>query len=110
VTIDFQYHDGYPPTVNSLTEAELCRDVAASVVGREAVDWALPPSMGAEDFAYFLEKRSGCYVWLGNGAGSGEHGACLLHNARYDFNDEVIPLGVTYWVKLVERCLATSAA
>ncbi|MEC5387085.1 M20 aminoacylase family protein [Uliginosibacterium sp. H3] len=107
VKIDFQYHDGYPPTVNTLNEAQMCREVAAGIVGAEAVDWSLPPSMGAEDFAYFLEKRPGCYVWLGNGAATGgEHGACMLHNARYDFNDEVIPLGVTYWVRLAEHYLA----
>ena len=110
VKIDFQYRDGYPPTVNTPAEAQFCREVAAGVVGADGVDWALPPSMGAEDFAYFLQKRPGCYVWLGNGSGAsdGGHGACLLHNSRYDFNDEIIPLGVSYWVRLVERYFAAS--
>jgi hippurate hydrolase len=65
--------------------------------------------MGAEDFAYFLEKRPGCYVWLGNdvpGAQRGEQGGCMLHNPHYDFNDAVIALGVSYWVRLAERYLS----
>lgn len=102
VTIDFTPLPGYPPTVNTPAEAELCRAAAAAVVGAGQVHWALPPSMGAEDFAYFLEKRPGCYVWIGNG---GSAGGCMLHNARYDFNDDLIPLGMTYWVRLIERLL-----
>lgn len=108
VEIDFAYHDGYPPTINTPTEAQFCRDVAAELVGADAIDWDLPPSMGAEDFAYFLERRPGCYVWLGNGGALGDKsGPCVLHNAHYDFNDDVIPLGVTYWVRLAERYLAS---
>ena len=59
--------------------------------------------MGAEDFAYMLREKPGCYVWLGNGPGNG---GCMLHNARYDFNDAVIPVGIGYWVRLVETRLA----
>ncbi|MFT3736675.1 MAG: M20 aminoacylase family protein [Rhodocyclaceae bacterium] len=94
--------DGYPPTVNTLDEAQACRNVATSLVGEANVSWSLRPSMGAEDFAYFLKQRPGCYVWIGNGAGAG---GCMLHNARYDFNDDVLGLGASYWVKLVEHCL-----
>jgi hippurate hydrolase len=58
--------------------------------------------MGAEDFAYFLQARPGCYVWIGNGLGEG---GCMLHNPRYDFNDHILPLGAAYWVRLSERIL-----
>ncbi|MDB5814552.1 MAG: putative hydrolase/peptidase [Rhodocyclales bacterium] len=111
VTVDLDYKDGYPPTINTLAEAQLCREVAADLVGADGVEWALPPSMGAEDFAYFLEKRPGCYVWIGNDGEAGEASegqGCMLHNARYDFNDNIIVLGVTYWVRLAERYLAAA--
>lgn len=97
------YRRGYPATVNTPAEAEFCRAVAAEVVGADHVRTDLPPSMGAEDFAYFLRERPGCYVWLGNGPGEG---GCTLHNPRYDFNDAALPVGVSYWVHLVERRLA----
>jgi len=58
--------------------------------------------MGAEDFAFFLEKVPGCYVWIGNGPGEG---GCTLHNPHYDFNDEIIPVGAAYWVELVRNLL-----
>lgn len=98
------YRQGYPATVNSLREAEFCRQVAAEVVGEAQVRTDLPPSMGAEDFAYMLRERPGCYVWLGNGPGEG---GCTLHNPRYDFNDAALPIGAAYWVRLAERWLAT---
>ncbi|MFA9441824.1 M20 aminoacylase family protein [Uliginosibacterium sp. sgz301328] len=103
VTIDVTILDGYPPTINTADEAAVCREAAESLVGASQVSWAHRPSMGAEDFAYFLEKRPGCYVWIGNGPGDG---GCTLHNARYDFNDGILPLGASYWVRLVERFLA----
>jgi hippurate hydrolase len=62
--------------------------------------------MGAEDFAYMLGERPGCYVWLGNGPGTG---GCTLHNPHYDFNDELLPLGVSYWVRLVESMLGETS-
>lgn len=98
------YRRGYPATVNSLREAAFCRLVAAEVVGEAQVRTDLPPSMGAEDFAYMLRERPGCYVWLGNGPGEG---GCTLHNPRYDFNDAALPIGAAYWVRLAERWLAT---
>ncbi|MFT4174995.1 MAG: amidohydrolase, partial [Rhodocyclaceae bacterium] len=105
VTIDVQFHEGYPPTVNTADEAALCRAVAQELVGEANVAWAHRPSMGAEDFAYLLERCPGCYVWIGNGAGEG---GCGLHNARYDFNDSILPLGASYWVRLVERYLSNA--
>ncbi len=101
VVLSYKY--GYPPTINTPAEAEQCRQVASHVLGAEQVRSDLPPSMGAEDFAYFLQQRPGCYVWLGNGPAEG---GCLLHNPHYDFNDELIPLGASYWVGLVTQLLA----
>ena len=97
------YRRGYPATVNDPREAEFCRQVAAQLVGEEQVRADLPPSMGAEDFAYMLQEKPGCYVWLGNGPGTG---GCTLHNPRYDFNDALLPIGAAYWVTLVETRLA----
>ncbi len=102
VSIALAFERGYPPTINSAAETALCREVAAEVMGREHVRGDLRPSMGAEDFAYLLRERPGCYVWLGNGLGEG---GCLLHSPHYDFNDQIIPLGIRYWLKLVERAL-----
>jgi len=106
VNVNFQFRRGYPATVNTAAEAAVCAEVARSVVGDIAVLTDQKPSMGAEDFAYFLQERPGAYVWIGNGPGEG---GCMLHNPRYDFNDAVIPTGVTYWVRLVERLLAGDA-
>jgi hippurate hydrolase len=76
--------------------------VARSLVGADAVRTVARPCMGAEDFAYFLQKKPGAYVWIGNGPGEG---GCTLHNPNYDFNDEIIVPGVAYWVELVRRIL-----
>ncbi len=92
----------YPPTVNSVSEAEFCQGVAVDVFGKERVLTDALPSMGAEDFAYMLREKPGCYVWLGNGPGTG---GCTLHNPHYDFNDELLTLGVNYWVRLAQRLL-----
>jgi hippurate hydrolase len=97
------YRRGYPPTVNTSAEAEICRQVTTDLVGDGHVRTDLPPSMGAEDFAYFLRERPGCYIWIGNGM---KEGGCMLHNPHYDFNDDVLTLGASYWVRLVEQLLA----
>jgi hippurate hydrolase len=102
VNVRFNYIRGYPATINTPAEAALCAEVAGALVGEGAVRTDLKPSMGAEDFAYFLHEKPGCYVWLGNGPGEG---GCTLHNPNYDFNDAVIPTGVSYWVGLVDRLL-----
>lgn len=106
VNVNFQFRRGYPATINTAAEAAVCAEVARSIVGETAVLTDQKPSMGAEDFAYFLQERPGAYVWIGNGPGEG---GCMLHNPRYDFNDAVIPTGVTYWVRLVERLLSSNA-
>lgn len=106
VKIALDYQAGYPATVNSQAEAALCAEVASALVGADKVTTEMRPSMGAEDFAFFLQQKPGCYVWLGNGPGEG---GCLLHNPNYDFNDDLIPVGGAYWVELVRRLLAPHA-
>jgi len=100
--ISTSFDQRYPPTVNSTTETELCRRAATAVLGGDNVRCADLPSMGAEDFAYMLQEKPGCYVWLGNGPGTG---GCSLHNPHYDFNDQILPLGISYWVSVVEHAL-----
>ncbi|OIN93559.1 MAG: amidohydrolase [Comamonadaceae bacterium CG1_02_60_18] len=111
LTADFEFQRNYPPTINSAPEAELCRQVMASVVGADNV-LVQEPTMGAEDFAYMLQAKPGCYAFIANG--DGDHraighggGPCMLHNASYDFNDALLPLGATYWVRLAEAWLNT---
>jgi hippurate hydrolase len=101
VRVEFTYRRGYPPTVNTSREAALCAEVAAQVSSSKVVTDARP-TMGAEDFAFFLQEKPGCYVWLGNGPGDN---GCMLHNPHYDFNDELIPVGGAYWVELAKRLL-----
>ena len=100
--ISVRFDHRYPPTVNSVAEAKFCQQVAAEVFGEDKVLTDILPSMGAEDFAYMLKEKPGCYVWLGNGPGTG---GCMLHNPHYDFNDELLTLGVAYWAHLVRRAL-----
>ena len=109
VECDFSFSRNYPPTVNHARETEFARGVAVALVGDAAVH-AFEPSMGAEDFAYMLQQRPGCYLAIGNGAGdhrSAGHGAgpCTLHNASYDFNDDIIATGASFWVELARRWL-----
>lgn len=109
-TCEFEFRRNYPPTVNHPAETDFARRVMASVVG-EANVLAQEPTMGAEDFAYMLQAKPGCYCFIGNGDGAHREaghgiGPCNLHNPNYDFNDELIPLGATYWVRLAEAWLA----
>jgi len=99
--VDFRYFRRYPPTVNSEAETALAAGVLDQVVGPANVRRDILPSMGAEDFSFMLQKKPGSYVWIGNGEG-GEN----LHHPGYDFNDEILPLGATYWARLVETVLA----
>lgn len=93
---------GYPVTSNDPAITEHSIAAAKAVAGEAAVDLTPTPSMGSEDFAFMQQQNPGCYLWLGNGPG--ENG-CLLHNPHYDFNDDILPIGVSYWVKLVEMRL-----
>jgi hippurate hydrolase len=110
---EFHFERKYPPTFNHEAEAAFCASVMEGIVGAEHV-LNVRPSMGAEDFAFMLKAKPGCYVWIGNGSGDHRslgHGAgpCMLHNGSYDFNDELIPLGATYWVELARQWLASQA-
>ena len=97
------YQRGYPPVVNTRAEVEFAHDVAAEVWGAENVEMDYTPSMGGEDFAYMLLERPGCYAVIGQGI-PGEP-LVPLHNTRYDFCDAIIPKGVRYFSRLVERGL-----
>jgi hippurate hydrolase len=99
-TID--YRIGYPPTINHENPAQIAAAIARTLVGDGRVHEGLGPSMGAEDFAFMLEQRPGAYAWIGQGGGPS---GCLLHNPRYDFNDEILPVGASYWASLVETVL-----
>ncbi len=110
VGCEFEFKRNYPPTVNHEAETEFARALLGEVVGPENV-LDFEPTMGSEDFSYFLQAKPGCYFLIGNGDGShrdGGHGLgpCMLHNPSYDFNDELIPLGATAWVRLAEKWLA----
>jgi hippurate hydrolase len=97
---EVHYNRGYPVTFNHDSETDFAIGVAGKVAGDHAVKVGVPPHMGAEDFSYMLEKRPGAFIFIGNGD------TANLHNAAYDFNDEAIPFGVSYWVTLAETALA----
>ena len=101
-TATLKYERVYPATINSEREAEFAAQVADSVVGPRNVVRDLEPSMGSEDFSFMLQRRPGAYARLGQG---GAEGGCFLHNSRYDFNDEVIPIGAGYLASLAEQAL-----
>ena len=101
----------YPPTVNHASETDFAASVMRDVVGEANTLVDIEPTMGSEDFAFMLQARPGCYVFIGNGDGTHRDsghgmGPCMLHNPSYDFNDELIPIGATYWVRLAEKFLA----
>ena len=108
---EVKFSRNYPPTINHPKETEFAVEVMKELVGEHKVNPRIDPTMGAEDFAFMLQEKPGCYVFIGNG--DGDHrsqghglGPCQLHNPCYDFNDELLPLGSSYWVKLVQRYLA----
>jgi hippurate hydrolase len=107
---EFEFVRNYPPTVNHAAETAFAREVMAGIVGADNVRLQ-EPTMGAEDFAYMLQARPGAYCFIGNGDGAHREighggGPCTIHNPSYDFNDELIPLGASYWVRLAEQWLA----
>jgi amidohydrolase len=108
--VEFRFHRNYPPLINHAKETAFAVEVAKSIVGAENVTSHIEPTMGAEDFAFMLQHKPGCYIFIGNGSG-GHRGAghglgpCNLHNASYDFNDDLLPIGASYWVKLAETYL-----
>lgn len=112
-TCHFDFNRTYVPTVNHPKEAAFARDVMISIVGADRV-LPQPSSLTAEDFGYMLETMPGAYAFVSNGDGASHRtdgqdtGSCMLHNASYDFNDAIIPLGATYWIRLAERFLAAA--
>ena len=111
--IDFRFKRNYPPLINHAKETAFAIEVMRSIVGTEGVDTDAEPTMGAEDFAYMLQEKPGCYVFIGNGQGDHRFaghglGPCNLHNPSYDFNDDLLPIGATYWVRLAESFLVRS--
>ncbi len=111
---EFSFTRNYPPTINHAAEVEFARKVMATVVGAENV-LVQEPTMGAEDFSFMLQAKPGCYCFIANGDGGHREmghggGPCMLHNPSYDFNDELIPLGATYWVRLAEEWLKPTAS
>jgi len=112
-TAHVHFDRNYPPTINHVREAQIAATVGEAVLGAGKVIRDIEPTMGGEDFAFMLLQRPGAYLFLGNGTATGAHraqghgaGPCTLHNASYDFNDELIPIGASYWVHLVGHYLA----
>jgi hippurate hydrolase len=105
-TIRLAYDRGYPALITTAAESAFAADVARAVVGDDKVDPDIPPVMGGEDFAYMLEARPGSFVRLGTSRGPDTP---LVHHPRYDFNDEALPIGASFWVKLVETALPRRA-
>ena len=106
VTATIDFVSGYPVLVNTKEETDFARSVACELVGESNVNLNAPPLTGSEDFAFMLEQLPGCYLLIGNGDQStGGHGACMVHNSNYDFNDHNMSIGSAYWVLLAERFL-----
>ena len=99
-TAKLTYRRDYPVTRNHDRQTAFAASVAGEVVGGAQVDSAIAPVMGAEDFSFMLEARPGAFIFVGNGESAG------LHHPAYNFNDEVIPVGTSYWVRLIETALA----
>jgi amidohydrolase len=99
-TAKVTYTNGYPVVVNHERQTAFAADVAREIAGKDKIDIDVPPVMGAEDFAFMLQERPGAFIFCGNGDSAG------LHHPAYDFNDEAIPVGTSYWVRLAETALA----
>lgn len=113
-SVETMFKSDYPPLINHASETSLCIAVLRSLLGEELVITDRKPTLAAEDFAHMLEHKPGCYVFIGNG--EGEHrgighgpGPCVLHNASFDFNDDILKVGATYWVRLAETWLSSDA-
>ena len=96
-----QFRPGYPPTVNHEKDAVFAQEIISEVLGHEGLETEIYPAMGAEDFSYMLQQKEGAYIWLGAGR---DHQN--LHSPLYDFNDDILPMGASLWVRIVETKLA----
>lgn len=108
VLVEFQRK--YPPTVNDPEQTRFAVSVMEKVVGKRNVDASVEPTMTGEHFSFMLLEKPGCYAFLGNGDGAHRDaghgmGPCTLHSASYDFNDALLSVGATYWVKMAENFL-----
>lgn len=101
---DLHYDRRYPATINTAQETEWASATAVEIAGEDRVDTNVAPCMGSEDFAFLLQQRPGCYLWAGNGPADNGR---VLHNPKYDFNDDLLPIGATYWARLAERLLGS---
>ncbi len=113
-SVEFSFRRNYPPLINHGPETAFAIDVMKDVVGSEGVAQGVEPTMGSEDFAFMLLDKPGCYVFIGNGDGAHREsghglGPCNLHNPSYDFNDDLLPVGASYWVRLAEEFLRRPA-
>lgn len=102
-TLGWRYEHRFPPTVNWPEETKLAASAAIALLGDDKVNTDVEMVTGSEDFGYMLEEKPGCYAFIGNGPGDG---GCMLHSPNFDFNDDIIPIGASYWVTLVEQVLA----
>jgi amidohydrolase len=105
-TVSFSFRKGYPATSNAVEQTQKAIRIAADVVGAENVDETILPCMGGEDFAYMLEKVPGAYVWVGQGGGPSAYN---VHNPKYDFNDDILPIGASILARAIETELPRGA-
>ncbi|ABE44450.1 M20 aminoacylase family protein [Polaromonas sp. JS666] len=108
--VEFNFKRNYPPLINHPQQTAFAVGVLQQIVGIDQVNAQVEPTMGSEDFAFMLQAKPGCYVFIGNGEGDHRDmghglGPCNLHNPSYDFNDDLLPIGATYWVRLAEAAL-----
>jgi hippurate hydrolase len=101
--VDIKYWRNYPPLVTDPEHTKFAVGIAEEVAGKGKVDANYPPNMASEDFSFMLQKKPGAYVFIGNGP---EDNGRILHNPLYDFNDEILPIGASYWARLVETSMA----
>ena len=111
--VEFNFKRNYPPLINHALETAFAVGVMQKIVGIENVNASVEPTMGSEDFAFMLQHKPGCYVFLGNGDGGHRDtghglGPCNLHNPSYDFNDDLLPIGATYWIELAQAALPST--
>ena len=99
--VSMEFRPGYPPTVNHEKDAVFARKIIAEVLGPEGVETEISPAMVAEDFSYMLQQKEGAYIWLGVGKNHQN-----LHSPLYDFNDDILPIGASLWVRMVETKLS----
>ncbi|MDE2121748.1 MAG: M20/M25/M40 family metallo-hydrolase, partial [Betaproteobacteria bacterium] len=106
VEADIDWREGYSVLVNDPAQTDFARQVATELLGPSRVEPHGPALTGSEDFAFMLERVPGSYLLIGNGEGSGDAPACMVHNPGYDFNDDILPVGAAFWIHLAERFLA----